>query len=113
MLNEDELKIAQRALDYLMANADLESSEVRAAKRAYHKLDALIDGDEICSGWCIEDVFSLMFPDEDGICGHTDEEIAIAREVLKAAEADEDATIGINWDVLQYHLGNVMEQRVA
>lgn len=46
MFNEDQLKIMQRAVDYLMANADLTRSEMRAANRAYDKLDELIDNME-------------------------------------------------------------------
>jgi hypothetical protein len=65
MLNIDEYKIAQLALDYYMEHGDLTPSEKYIAKRAYEKLDPLIDGDEV-GGWCINDVFGLMYPDDDG-----------------------------------------------
>jgi hypothetical protein len=48
---------------------------------------------QIAAGWSIEDVQEIR-PDL------TDEQ---ARKVLQAVERNHDATIGINWDVLQYH----------
>jgi hypothetical protein len=112
MLNIDEYKIAQLALDYYMEHGDLTPSEKYTAKRAYEKLDPLIDGDEV-GGWCIDDVFGLMYPDDDGETAreYTEDDYEIAREVLQAAEHGFDATMGINWDVLQYHLDEVLEAR--
>ncbi len=40
---EDQLKIMQRALDYLITNAELTPSEKRAATAAYEGLDEYID----------------------------------------------------------------------
>jgi hypothetical protein len=48
---------------------------------------------QIAAGWSIEDVQEIR-PDL------TDEQ---AWEVLQAVERNHDATIGINWDVLDYH----------
>ena len=51
------------------------------------------EGGEVAIGWVIEDVQSVR-PDL------TDDQ---ARQVLQAVERNHDATIGINWDVLDYH----------
>lgn len=114
MLNEDELKQTQRALDYFLANFDLTTSEKRAANRAYEKLDRFIDGDVIASCWEIDDVISLM-PDGDDVDGrvnreHTPQEVEWAREVLRRADRYHDATIGINWSVLEYVLSDVLRE---
>ena len=50
--------------------------------------------DEISITWCVEDVKSL---DEN----LTDDE---CRQVLQMALRNHDATIGVNWDVLQCHI---------
>lgn len=108
MFNEDSLKIAQRALDAFMESEELTASEQQAAKKAYADLDDLIDGNAIASVWYIEDVKSLQededeFTEEERI---TDDE---ARQVLKLADSEHDATVGINWDVLRAWLDYVRE----
>jgi hypothetical protein len=108
-MNSDEYKLAQRAIDHLIETGGLSGSEKITAKRLYEKLDAFIDGDTISSNWSIDDVFCLMFPEDDGSRGHTEAERAIARDVLDAAERNHDATVGINWEVLECHLDMVME----
>ncbi len=106
MLNEGTLKITARALDYLLANVDLSKLQRQNAETAAGYIDDLINGDMIASYWTIDDVKSLQgdeddFTEEERI---TDEE---ARQVLKAADHYHDATIGINWEVLQAHLDMV------
>ena len=59
------------------------------------------DDDSITITWHIDDVRSLA----DDI-DPTDEQ---CREVLRRADKYHDASVGINWDVLQYHLGEVLE----
>ena len=49
---------------------------------------------EISIIWCVEDVKSL----DDSL---TDKQ---CRAVLLMAYQDHDATIGVNWDVLQFHI---------
>lgn len=106
MLNETMLNTITQALAIARENAEFDDDKDFEANLTYadNFIKALKDGDTIASLWSLEDVFSLMFPEEDGTRGHTDEEIAKARRVLKAAEDNHDATIGINWDTLQYHL---------
>lgn len=63
MLNQDQLKIAQQALDYFMemrgkTGDPLTDSEMAAAKRAYSELDQFIDGEAIASIWTLDDVHS-------------------------------------------------------
>ena len=106
MLNESQLKITARALEYLLANADLSKMQRQSAQTAATYIGDLINGDMIASYWTIDDVKSLQddedkFTEEERI---TDEE---ARQVLKAADHYHDATIGINWDVLREHLNMV------
>jgi len=51
--------------------------------------------------WCIEDVLETA----------KNEHIKLTRkqagEVLDKCLADHDATIGVNWDVISYHIGCV------
>jgi hypothetical protein len=51
--------------------------------------------------WSIDDVQSLD-------SRLTDDE---AYQVLKMAESNHDATIGMNWDVLQYHIDEFKKER--
>lgn len=59
--------------------------------------------DEIHISWHIEDVKSIAEDLTDDEC----------REVLQAAKRGHDATIGINWDVLEFHADEVRNARVA
>lgn len=77
--------------------------------RSIDLMDAIARGDTIASLWSIEDVQSLrtdddgevLAPDQGGVSDET------AREVLRLADHNHDATIGINWDVLECHLDDV------
>src|SRR6266571_5073581 len=102
MLNEEQLKVTQHALDYLLAHADLSESEASAGRQAYEVIGSLIVGDMIASYWTIDDVKSIQ-DDEDELTEDeriTDDE---ARQVLRRADLHHDATSGINWDVLREH----------
>ena len=57
--------------------------------------------DEISINWCIEDVKSIA---ED----LTDEE---CRKVLQLAKKNHDATIGINWEVLEMWADHVRSEK--
>lgn len=57
--------------------------------------------DEIQIIWCVDDVKSIA---ED----LTDEE---CRQVLEAVKSNHDATIGINWDVLEYWANQIRPER--
>jgi len=57
----------------------------------------MIDG-ELHSIWCIEDVMKVA--EEIGV--HCSD--ALALKVLEKCGENEDATIGINWDVIRIHL---------
>lgn len=109
MFNETEMKMIQMALDYILCdNEDMTASEQHAARKAYEKCDRFIDGEVIASTWDIDDVKSLQ-DDEDEFDESeriTDDE---AKEVLQMANDNHDATVGINWDVLQSHLDHVRE----
>lgn len=91
---------------------------------ALHFVDSMLRGDTIASVWGTDDVQSLSNMcdiqngycekhgedvDEQGNCPDADPEATAitdeeAREVLSLADSEHDATIGINWDVLQCHL---------
>jgi len=62
-----------------------------------------MNNDEISICWHIEDVKSIA-PDL------SDEE---CRAVLQLAKNNHDATIGINWDVLEVLVATVREDRVS
>lgn len=58
--------------------------------------------------WHIDDVKILDSDREDeSTPSLTDEQ---CRKVLQAALNNHDATIGINWDVLQYHIQQIREE---
>lgn len=99
-----------RPFDYASIDMTLDAviSELKRMKERNSE-----DENEIKIVWSVEDVFSLMFPDEDGTRGHTDEELDIARKVLDLAKDNHDATVGINWDVLQMWLDEVQAERSA
>jgi hypothetical protein len=67
------------------------------------------EGDSIDSGWCIEDIRVMEedheVPEKERM---TDEE---CREVLRLADRHHDASIGINWDVLQIWYDEVKDNR--
>lgn len=72
------------------------------------KIGQLLDthpDDVLYSEWWIDDVQSL---DDDG---DYDGKITpeVARGVLQRVERDHDANVGINWDVIEYHLDEVLE----
>lgn len=58
------------------------------------------DPDQVSVSWHIEDVQEV----DDSL---SDEQ---ARAVLRYAKRKHDATIGINWEVLQYHIDYLREQ---
>jgi len=60
---------------------------------------------QISITWTDEDV--LQRAEEMGV-SLTREEIS---DVLSVMEADHDATIGINWDVISYHIERVKEDK--
>jgi len=55
--------------------------------------------------WCIEDI--LESAKQRGIKLTKKE----ASDVLSLAERRHDASIGINWDVLNYHIDEIVEER--
>jgi hypothetical protein len=68
-------------------------------EQALALVDALLAGDTIASLWSVEDVQGLR---DDGTV-----DIDTARRVLKLAESEHDASIGINWETLGYWLDYV------
>jgi hypothetical protein len=108
MFNEYEIPVLINALDeYAKIAVNVHPDIIKGIKS---KLVALMDGDTIGSGWSVEDVFSLMFPDEDGTRGHTEAELKTARRVLSLVDSEHDANAGINWETLGYWLQYVREE---
>ena len=66
--------------------------------RVTRMAECAADNDYLMEVWSIEDVTDCVNYEL------TDEQ---AREVLDRVERYHDANIGINWDVLQYHAGEV------
>jgi hypothetical protein len=110
MYTQDELKITARALEYLLANADLSTLERRNAMAALGYTKDFISGDMIMNIWTTDDVKSLVDEDDeaDGTSPVTDEE---AREVLRNVDRYHDANEGVNWEVLETHLDMVRRDR--
>jgi len=67
-------------------------------------------GDEVSITWCIEDVKQRI--EERNEAG---EEIEMSddecRTVLRALERKHDATIGINWDTIDYWIDEIIRDR--
>lgn len=80
--------------------------------RAINLMDDIFRGDTIASLWSVEDVLSLtQDEDYDGDRVDTsDITLEQAREVLERTDRKHDATIGINWDVLQANLDFVQSE---
>lgn len=67
--------------------------------------------DKIDSSWCIDDVRNVDEQrEDDSIPELTDDE---CREVLRRVDDGHDATIGINWDVIEMYVNEVREERVS
>jgi len=65
-----------------------------------------IDGSAIASIWTVDDVQSVM--DKTGLYkGLTEDQ---AKEVLATVARNLDANEGINWDVIGYHLGELVDR---
>jgi hypothetical protein len=110
MLSENTLKAMRGAL-FMRAQSlgGIESQHTQDAILMYEGthnalafVDAMLRGDTIASLWSIEDVQGLATDDD----GEPDGSISVdeARKVLKLADSEHDASIGINWEVLEYHL---------
>lgn len=114
MINQDMAQFigshlrARRAVLELGFQAEI----LEKLNRAIKLMDDIARGDTIESGWSVEDVFSLT-ADEDYEFNYDADGKPIApsditadeaRNVLKLADSEHDASIGINWEVLEYHL---------
>ena len=65
-----------------------------------------IDGSAIASIWTVDDVQSVM--DKTGLYKELTEDQA--KEVLATVFRNLDANEGINWDVIEYHLGEFVDR---
>jgi hypothetical protein len=109
MLNQNTLQAMAEALEMRGGLAELTPEQRYQNEYAAKLVQQLIDGDTIASLWTVEDVYSLTYDDDfmfEAGKEPSDISLADARRTLKAAEEDHDATIGINWDVLRFHLEN-------
>jgi hypothetical protein len=62
----------------------------------------MLQADEISIVWCVEDVQAV----DDTISNEG------ARIILQAMKDGHDATIGINWDVIEYYIDAWKEGRI-
>lgn len=106
MFNEFEYPVLLNALkEYRKIAVNVPSEQI---DRIEAKLVNFMDGTSIADIWSIEDVFSLMFPEDDLDRGHTDAEIQTAKDVLASAMHNHNAEYGINWDSLQAELDAIV-----
>lgn len=103
MINENTLKAMRGALFIRRQSLKDDDPATRANVDALALVDALLAGDTIASLWSLEDVYSLIDDDDDRDAVTEDE----AREVLRFADSEHDASVGINWDVLNHWLDYV------
>lgn len=69
---------------------------IQHLKRGRDAIEEMQSGEAVVSGWHVDDVLSL----DDSL---TREE---AKEILESADHNHDASIGINWDVLETLIDN-------
>ena len=70
--------------------------------------DQIIAGDTIAIIWSAEDViYQAANMREDPII-LTEEEI---QSVLESLTNKHDATIGVNWDTIEYNIDNILQER--
>jgi hypothetical protein len=62
--------------------------------------------DSIDIVWCVDDVFNVMYDYEEKDT-YSEEDYEIARAVLQYVKNHHDATIGVNWETLEYALDQV------
>ena len=60
--------------------------------------------------WSVDDVLHVSNRDYHYYHDYPEVTRAQAEEVLRRMERRKDATIGLNWDVLYYHLDEVMRE---
>lgn len=109
LFTTSELKAIRGAL-FIRTQSLPEGNElIEPSKSALRTVDAMLAGDVVASPWWIDDVKSLT-EDYEGndTTKVTDAE---ARAVLAAAVENHDASIGINWDVLQCLLDDTLSER--
>lgn len=94
------------ALTMRAGSQDENNPAKTANDEALRLVEAFQAGDAIASLWWVDDVKDLVDEDDEAD-GEKPVTIEEARAVLKAAEDEHDATIGINWDVLRTHLDAV------
>jgi len=64
-----------------------------------------VSKDEISVSWCTQDVL------EQAKSRGIDLSIAEARDVLSVMEAKHDCSMGLNWDVMDYWIDEVVGER--
>lgn len=79
-----------------------EIEAIRDACNAYLE-DKQVDSVDIT--WCVDDVFTLMYDEEQE--SYTEEDYEIARAVLQYAKNHHDANVGVNWESLEWALNAV------
>ena len=69
--------------------------------------DGFNSENSICLIWCIDDIKITMQNRENPI-GITDKE---CMGILTAMERNHDASLGVNWDTINYYLDNFIEEK--
>ena len=74
-------------------------------------LDELPDENYIVDGWSVADVTTTLV-DEMGLPADT-LTLEEKREVLQRVARKHDATIGINWEVIEFHINDMFPEAIA
>ena len=74
--------------------------EIEAIRDACNSYLRDKDTDTISIIWGVDDVFTLMYDEEQD--SYSEDDYAFAREVLRFVEDHHDASIGVSWDTLQW-----------
>lgn len=95
-------KTLHLALEEYIRNSFSDQEEEQYLLNLYNRVSDIEDykklnKDEMSITWCVEDIWGI----DDSL---TKEQ---CREVLESAKQGHDANIGINWNVLGYHIDRV------
>ena len=102
----NKLQEAVNYLDDLMY--DVDDMKGHALREELTKVIGMIkDPNYMFVSWHVDDVFSVIEDRFDSIEFSKEEAV----EVLDNMKRSHDATIGINWDVIEVHIENVLERR--
>lgn len=99
----------QEAIQYLEDFMyDVDDMKGYAIREELEKVIGIIkDPNYLFMSWHVDDVFAVVEDRFDSVEFSQEE----AQQVLENMHRSHDASIGVNWDVIESHIDNVLEER--